>query len=105
MDTGAVTASPAQRGRGNYRALPLNQVETMEQLVSASVGQPRFRTMLLAAFSILALAIASMDIHGPMTYLVSQRTREFGIRLAIGTTKGDVIRLVLRRAGVLIGLG
>jgi len=85
--------------------LPLDQVETMEQLVSTSVGQPRFRTMLLAAFSILALAIASMGIYGLMTYLVSQRIREFGIRLAIGATKADVLRLVLRRAGVLIGIG
>jgi ABC-type antimicrobial peptide transport system permease subunit len=61
--------------------------------------------MLLAAFSILALAIASMGIYGLMTYLVSQRTREFGIRLAIGATKADVLRLVLRRAAVLIGIG
>ncbi len=105
IDPGAVTASLRSAVAGIDRALPVDQVETMEQLVSASVGQPRFRTMLLAAFSILALAIASMGIYGLMTYLVSQRTREFGIRLAIGATKVDVLRLVLRRAGVLIGIG
>jgi predicted permease len=105
IDPGAVTASLRSAVAGIDKALPLDQVETMDQLVSASVGQPRFRTMLLAAFSILALAIASMGIYGLMTYLVSQRTREFGIRLAIGATKADVLRLVLRRAAVLIGIG
>lgn len=79
----------------------------MEQLVSASVGQPRFRAILLAAFSFLALAIASVGIYGVMNYVVSQRVREFGIRIAVGATKGDVLRLVLRQAIALIlaGLG
>jgi putative ABC transport system permease protein len=77
----------------------------MEQLVSASVGQPRFRTALLAVFSILALVIASIGIYGVMNYLVVQRTREFGIRLAVGATEGDVLRLVLGRAAVLIVAG
>ena len=86
-------------------ALPLDQVETMEQIVSASVGQPRFRTILLAVFSLLALVIASVGIYGVMNYLVSQRIREFGIRVAIGATEGDVLRLVLRQAVVLIAAG
>jgi putative ABC transport system permease protein len=92
---------------GIDKALPLDQVETMEQLVSASVSQPRFRTLLLVAFSILALVIASVGIYGVMNYLVSQQIREFGIRLAIGATQGDLLRDVLRRAAVLIvaGLG
>jgi putative ABC transport system permease protein len=69
------------------------------------VGQPRFRTALVVAFSILALLIASIGIYGVMNYLVIQRTREFGIRLAVGATKGDVLRLVLGRAAVLIVAG
>ena len=60
---------------------------------------------MLAAFSVLALAIASVGIYGVMNYLVSQRIHEFGIRIAIGATKGDVLRLVLRQAAVLIGAG
>jgi putative ABC transport system permease protein len=87
------------------RGLPLDQVQTMEQFVYASVGQPRFRTILLAAFSILALIIACVGIYGVMNYLVSQQTQEFGIRLAIGATEEDVLRLVLRRAALLIGAG
>jgi putative ABC transport system permease protein len=105
IDPAAITASLRNAVSGMDRALPLDQVETMEQLVSASVGQPRFRTILLAAFSMLALAIASVGIYGVMNYLVSQRIQEFGIRLAIGATEGDVLRLVLRRAAVLIAAG
>jgi len=77
----------------------------MEQLVSASVGQPRFRTALLAVFSMLALVIASIGIYGVMNYLVMQRTRELGIRLAVGATGGDVLRLALGRAAMLIAVG
>jgi putative ABC transport system permease protein len=105
MDPAAVTTALRNAVSRTDSALPLERVETMEQLVSASVGQPRFRTILLAAFSVLALVIASVGIYGVMNYLVSQRIREFGIRVAIGATKGDVLRLVLRRAGVLITAG
>ena len=77
----------------------------MEQLVSGSVAQPRFRTVILAAFSMLALVMASIGIYGVMNYLVIQRTREFGIRLSVGATQTDVLRLVLGRAAALIGAG
>lgn len=106
---GSATVAPALRSALSAidRDLPLDQIETMEQWVSASVGQPRFQTILLSAFSVLALVIASVGIYGVMNYLVSQRTREFGIRVAIGATQGDVLRLVLQEAAVLIvsGLG
>jgi putative ABC transport system permease protein len=87
------------------RAVPVDRIETVEQLVSASVAQPRFRAVILAAFSIVALAMASIGIYGVVNYLVIQRTREFGIRLSIGATRVDVLRLVLGRAAVLIGAG
>ena len=87
------------------RAVPVDRIETVEQLVSASVAQPRFRAVILAAFSILALAMAAIGIYGVVSYLVIQRTREFGIRLSIGATRVDVLRLVLGRAAVLIGAG
>ena len=87
------------------RAVPVDRIETVEQLVSASVAQPRFRAVILAAFSIVALAMASIGIYGVVNYLVTQRTREFGIRLSFGATRVDVLRLVLGRAAVLIGAG
>jgi len=86
-------------------ALPLDQVRTMEQLVSSSVGQPRFQTFLLAVFAMLALAMASVGIYGVTNYSVMQRTREFGIYIAVGATARDVLRLVLGRALVLIASG
>jgi putative ABC transport system permease protein len=87
------------------RGVPLDRIETVDELVSASVAPPRFRAVILAAFSILALAMAAIGIYGVMNYLVIQRTREFGIRLSIGATRIDVLRLVFGRAAVLIGAG
>jgi putative ABC transport system permease protein len=86
-------------------SIPVDRIETMQQLVSGSVAQPRFRTIILMAFSLLALVMASIGIYGVMNYLVIQRTREFGIRLSLGATSSDVLRLVLRRAAGLIGAG
>ena len=85
--------------------IAVDRIEMMQQLVSGSVAQPRFRTMILMAFSLLALAMASIGIYGVMNYLVIQRTREFGIRLSLGATQTDVLRLVLGRAATLIGIG
>ncbi|HJZ81296.1 MAG TPA: ABC transporter permease, partial [Pyrinomonadaceae bacterium] len=86
-------------------AIAVDRIETMQQLVSGSVAQPRFRTMILAAFSLLALLMAAIGIYGVMNYLVIQRTREFGIRLSLGATPTDVLWLVLGRAATLIGAG
>jgi len=85
--------------------VPIDRIETVQQLVSGSVAQPRFRTIILTAFSLLALVMASIGIYGVMKYLVIQRTREFGIRLSLGATPSDVLRLVLSRAAHLIGVG
>ena len=87
------------------RATPVDRIESMDQLIAGSVAQPRFRTLILAAFSLLALLMASIGIYGVMNYLVVQRTREFGIRLSVGATRADVLRLVLGRAAALIAAG
>jgi putative ABC transport system permease protein len=85
--------------------VPLDQIETMKQIVSVSVGQSRFRTALLLTFALLALFVASIGLYGVMSYLVSQRTQEFGIRMAVGASGGDVLRLVLGRAAKLVSTG
>jgi len=105
LDTGAALVELRGAVSSIDRACPIDRIETMEQLVSGSVAQPRFRTLILAAFSMLALAMASMGIYGVMNYLVIQRTREFGIRLSVGATQTDVLRLVLGKAAALIGAG
>src|SRR5438552_3705013 len=85
--------------------LPQDYIETMKQIVSVSVGQPRFRTAVLLIFAILALFVASIGLYGVMSYLISQRTREFGIRVAVGASSGALLRLVLGQAAKLVGIG
>jgi putative ABC transport system permease protein len=105
LDPGAAAAELRVTVAAVDRTAPVDRIETMDRLISASVAQPRFRTMILLAFSLLALAMASIGIYGVMNYLVTQRTREFGICLSVGATEGDVVRLVLGRAAVLIAAG
>jgi putative ABC transport system permease protein len=81
-----------------HDALPAAAIETvpLSQRVAASVDQPRFATMVLAAFAILALALASVGLYGVLSYSVSQRHRELGLRAALGAGKVDLVRLVVR---------
>ncbi|HJQ25173.1 MAG TPA: ABC transporter permease [Blastocatellia bacterium] len=80
---------------------------TMERLMYESVGDVRLRTALIAAFAALAVLLAGVGIYGVMSYSVTQRTHELGVRLALGAQTGDVMRLVLRQGMrvILIGVG
>jgi ABC-type antimicrobial peptide transport system permease subunit len=85
--------------------VPVDRITTMQDLVSNSAGQPRFRTAVILTFSLLALFMASIGLYGVMSYVVSQRTQEFGIRMALGATRGTVMQLVLGQAAKLVGIG
>ena len=85
-------------------------VRTMEQRVNESLARQRFSMMLLGVFASVALVLATIGIYGVMAYLVNQGTRELGIRIALGASPGNILRLVVRQgmvlafSGVAIGL-
>jgi putative ABC transport system permease protein len=81
--------------------LPIVGTKTLEDVVARSLSEPRFQTVLLGAFGSTALLLAALGIFGVMSYAVARRTREFGIRVALGAAPGDVRRMVLRQALVL----
>jgi putative ABC transport system permease protein len=87
------------------RAVPVSDVRTMDGVISDSVTKSRFTTLLVAAFALLALALGAVGIYGVMSHLVGERRREMGIRLALGASRASVMRLVLRRAAWLAGVG
>jgi len=85
--------------------LPVADVKTMEQLMSESIAQPRFYTLLLGIFAAIAVLIAGVGIYGVMNYTVAQRTHEIGIRRALGAQGADVMRLVVGHGMMLALLG
>jgi putative ABC transport system permease protein len=85
--------------------VPLSAVESMDTLFEQSMGPRRFNLYLLTAFAGVALTLAAIGLFGVMAYLVSQRTREIGVRLALGATRGEVFRQILGRGLTLAGLG
>ena len=85
--------------------VPLRNVATMEELVARRLAQRKFSMLLLGLFGLLGLAIAAVGVYGLMAYVVSQRTREIGVRMALGATRANVVRMVLLNACALVSAG
>jgi predicted permease len=85
--------------------LPVTNVRTMDEIVSTSVAERRFQTLLLTVFALVAVSLAVIGIFGVLSYAVSQRTAELGIRMAMGAQPKQIVTLVLRQASFLIIAG
>jgi putative ABC transport system permease protein len=104
-DPASVTASARNAIYSIDRDVPIAKVATLETLLDASMTQSRFTMLLLGAFGILALVLASVGIYGVISCAVAQRTREFGIRMALGAQPAGVFGMILGQGIRLAGLG
>ncbi|HUQ80606.1 MAG TPA: ABC transporter permease, partial [Gemmatimonadaceae bacterium] len=105
VDRAQLTAIIREEVRRLDPSLPLGDVMTMDRVLASVVDPPRFVMMLMTAFAVLALTLAAVGIYGMLSYGVSHRRREFGIRLALGARPSGVVSLIVREGLTLVAVG
>jgi predicted permease len=105
LDPQSVKASIERIVAGMDKDIPVTQLYTMNELMFLQLSQPRFAVVLLSTFAGLALVLTVVGLYGVMTYSVTRRTREIGIRMALGAQRAGVLKMVLRDAAILLGIG
>ncbi len=104
-DPRTLAGSVRQEVWATDRDIPVSNMKLMNELISNSVAQPRFYVMLLSLFAGLALILAAFGVYGVMAYSVALRTRDIGIRMALGATPRDIFKYVLGQAVLLTLIG
>ncbi|MFZ1142430.1 MAG: ABC transporter permease [Candidatus Sulfotelmatobacter sp.] len=105
LDPISLASSVQQIVASMDKDIPVTQVRTMKELMFSELSQPRFATVLLSTFAGLAITLTIVGLYGVMTYTVSRRTREIGVRMALGAQRGTVLTMVMRDAAILLGEG
>jgi putative ABC transport system permease protein len=105
LDPTSLAASVQHIVSGMDKDIPVTQVRTMKELLFMQLSQPRFAMVLLGSFAGLAILLTIVGLYGVMTYSVSRRTREIGVRMALGAQRISVLKMVLRDAAILVTAG
>ena len=85
--------------------VPLYRINTIDDYISVAASQPRFQTVLITFFAIMALLLAAVGLYAVLSYMVAQRTLEIGLRLALGAQRENVMALIVRRGAALAAIG
>ena len=104
-DPGALARSLRTEIQRKYPDQPVERTQVLQQVVARSIARRTYSVELMSGFAVLALVLCGLGTYGVVSYITEHRTREFGIRLALGATRRNVIADVLQQGGVLVGIG
>jgi hypothetical protein len=105
LDARAIDASVREAMRSVSSELTIKRTQTSDEILRAMLAPMRFATALVSGFAVVALLLSVVGLYGVIAYTVSQRTREIGVRIALGAQPNDIARLVLVRSSILVGAG